>query len=61
MASEDYSYEDQIRGNTVQEFLNYKKENNNFQRWLLDDLDEISYLQNAIRGMMFYKETNDLI
>lgn len=45
-------YEQAIRTATLNDIGVYKQEQSNFQRWLLDDYEEISYLQNALRGIM---------
>lgn len=54
---EDEQYDNQIRMSNLSEYLNQKRENANFQRWLLDDVQEVQYLQSALRGILFNPET----
>ncbi len=57
MRTDNKEYDEMIRNTSVSEIANIRKEQYNFQRWLLDDNEEIFYLQHALRGLLMNQET----
>ncbi len=43
------------------EIINARTQQYTFQKWLVDDVEELSYLQNALRGLVLSRDTNEFI